>query len=95
MLAQVFNFVPRIAQLGHDEYERQTQNLIMAFAVENAEVAMYKSLAEVCRIVGDAGTEALAIRIRKQERTTADKVWEQIAPAARRAVVASRTDAVA
>ncbi|MCU1225906.1 MAG: hypothetical protein JWQ42_3999 [Edaphobacter sp.] len=86
MLAHVFNFAPKIAQLGHDEQERQTQNLMMAFAVENAEVAMYESLEEVCRIAGDRETEALALSIQKQERVTADKVWEQIAPAARRAM---------
>jgi ferritin-like metal-binding protein YciE len=95
MLAHVFNFAPKIAQLGHDEYERQTQNLMMAFAVENAEVAMYESLAEVCRIDGDAETEALALSIQEQERATADKVWKQIAPAVRRAMTTSRMNAMA
>jgi len=95
MLAHAFNFAPKIAQLGHDEYERQTQNLMMAFAVENAEVAMYESLAEVCRIAGDAETEALALSIQEQERATADKVWKQIAPAVRRAMTTSRMNAMA
>jgi ferritin-like metal-binding protein YciE len=95
VLAYVFNVAPKIAQLGHDEYERQTQNLMMAFAVENAEIAMYESLAEACRLTGDRETEALAVRIQEQERATADKVWEQIGPAARRAMEAARTDAVA
>jgi ferritin-like metal-binding protein YciE len=52
VLAHMFNFAPKIAQMGHDEYERQTQNLMMAFSVESAEIAMYESLAEVCRITG-------------------------------------------
>jgi ferritin-like metal-binding protein YciE len=95
ILAHVFNFAPKIAQLGHDEYERQTQNLMMAFAVENAEVAMYESLAEVCHITGDAETEALALSIQEQERATADKVWKQIAPAVRRAMATSRSNAMA
>jgi ferritin-like metal-binding protein YciE len=95
ILAHVFNFAPKIAQLGHDEYERQTQNLIMAYAVENAEVAMYESLAEVCHIAEDAGTETLALNIQQQERAMAIRVWEQIAPAARRALEATRTNAVA
>jgi ferritin-like metal-binding protein YciE len=95
MLAHAFNFAPKIAQLGHDEYERQTQNLMMAFAVENAEVAIYESLAEVCRIAGDAETEALALSIQEQERATADKVWKQIAPAVRRAMATSRMNAMA
>lgn len=94
MLAHIFNFAPKIAQLGHDEQERETQNLMMAFAVENAEVAMYESLAEVCRIAGDRETEANALKIQEQERATADKVWEQIAPAARRAM-GSLSNAVA
>jgi ferritin-like metal-binding protein YciE len=95
MLAHVFNFAPKIAQLGHDEYEKQTQNLMMAFAVENAEVAMYESLAEVSRIAGDRETETLALTIQEQERATADKIWKQIAPAARRAMEASHASAVA
>jgi ferritin-like metal-binding protein YciE len=95
ILAHVFNFAPKIAQIGHDEQERQTQNLMMAFAVENAEIAMYESLAEVCRLVGDRQTEALALRIQEQERSTAEKVWAQIAPAARRAMENSRSNAIA
>ena len=94
-LAHIFSFAPKIAQLGHDEQERQTQNLMMAFAVENAEVAMYESLAEASRIAGDRDTEELALRIQKQERATAEKVWQEIAPAARRAMATSRSNAVA
>ncbi len=95
ILAHVFNFAPKVGQLGHDEQERETQNLMMAFAVENAEVAMYESLAEASRIAGDRETEALALRIQKQERATADKVWEQIVPAARRAMAAFHANALA
>jgi hypothetical protein len=53
------------------------------------------ALAEACRLAGDKETEALAIRIQEQERATADEVWEQIGPAAGRAMEAARTDAVA
>jgi ferritin-like metal-binding protein YciE len=95
ILAHVFNFAPKIAQIGHDEQERQTQNLMMAFAVENAEIAMYESLAEVCRLAGDSQTESLALKIQEQERSTAEKVWAQIAPAAHRAMEISRSNAVA
>ena len=48
-LAHMFNFAPKIAQIGHDKYERQTQDLMMAYAVENAEVAMYESLAQAAQ----------------------------------------------
>ena len=44
-LAHVFNTAPKVARAGHEEAERTTQDLMMAFAVENAEVAMYEALA--------------------------------------------------
>jgi ferritin-like metal-binding protein YciE len=87
-LAQMFGVAPKIAQIGHDVYERQTQDLMMAFAVENAEVAMYESLAHVAKLAGDTRTEELARQIQQQEKQTAEKVWAQIAPAARRAMQA-------
>ena len=85
MLAHMFNTAPKVAQLGHEEAERTTQDLMMAFAVENAEVAMYESLAIAAETAGDDATETLARRIQTQEQSTADKVWAVIAPAARQA----------
>lgn len=92
-LAHMFNFAPKIAQIGHDRYERQTQDLMMAYAVENAEVAMYESLAQVAQLAGDDYTEQLARQIQMQEKQTAEKVWAQVAPAARRAMQAVPTTA--
>jgi ferritin-like metal-binding protein YciE len=86
-LAHVFNFAPKIAQIGHDRYERRTQDLMMAYAVENAEVAMYESLAQVAQLAGDTRTYELARQIQQQEKQTAEKVWAQVAPAARRALL--------
>ena len=87
-LAHMFNFAPKIAQIGHDKYERQTQDLMMAYAVENAEVAMYESLAQAAQLAADTRTEEIARQIQRQEKETADKVWAQVAPAARRAMEA-------
>ena len=84
-LAHVFGMSPKAAQIGHDERERVTQNLIMAFAVENAEVAMYEAIATVCSAAGDRETEEIARTIQIQERQTADKVWSHIARAAQAA----------
>jgi ferritin-like metal-binding protein YciE len=92
LLAHVFNFAPKVAQVGHDAQDRLTQDLMMAYAVENAEVAMYESLSEVARIAGDKQTEELALAIQQQERETAAKVWAQIAPVARRALAALSPD---
>jgi len=87
-LAHMFNFAPKIAQIGHDKYERQTQDLMMAYAVENAEVAMYESLAQAAHLAGDMRTEQVARQIQQQEKQTAGKVWAQVAPAARKAMQA-------
>jgi len=85
-LAHVFNFAPKVAQAGHDEQERLTQDLMMAYAVENAEVAMYESLSVVARSIGDVETEELAKSIQTQEKATAEKIWTEIAPAARQSI---------
>lgn len=85
-MAHVFAFAPKAASLGHDEAERQTQNLMAAFAVENSECAMYESLATVADAVGDTTTAKLARDIQQEEKRTADKVWAQIATSARRSL---------
>jgi ferritin-like metal-binding protein YciE len=85
-LAHVFSTSPKAATVGHDEAERTTQNLMMAYAVENSEVAMYESMATVAEAVGDSTTAALAREIQKEEQQTAEKVWKHIAPSARRSL---------
>lgn len=89
LLAHMFNAAPGVAQTGHKDGEKITQDLMIAFAVENSEVAMYESLATVASAAGDGATEVLARRIQHQERATAEKVWQKIAPAARRAAQAA------
>jgi ferritin-like metal-binding protein YciE len=85
-MAHMFAFAPKTASLGHEDAERQTQNLMAAFAVENSECAMYESLATVAEAVGDTSTAALARDIQQEEKRTADKVWSQIAMSARRSL---------
>ena len=75
--------MPKAAQIGHEKEERTVQNLIMAYTVENAEVAMYEALATVAQAAGDFGTEQLARTIQQEERETAEKVWQHLPIAAR------------
>ena len=49
---------------------------------------MYESVATVARSVGDDWTEQLARSIQQKEKATAEKVWAQIAPLARRSIAA-------
>lgn len=82
ILAHLFNLSPKAAQIGHEKEERTTQNLIIAFAVENSEMAMYQALLSVAEAAGDTETAALAREIQAEEKSTADKVWSLLSTAA-------------
>jgi ferritin-like metal-binding protein YciE len=81
-LAHVFGFAPKTAQIGHEKEERTTQNLMIAFAVENSEMAMYEALATVAEAAGDVTTATLAREIQAEEKATAEKVWKLLPTAA-------------
>ena len=81
-LAHVFGLAPKTAQIGHEKEERTTQNLMMAFAVENSELAMYEALATVAEAAGDGTTAMLAREIQQEEKATAEKVWKLLPIAA-------------
>lgn len=83
--AHVFGFTPKAAQIGHDEAERSSQNLIIAFTVENSEVATYEALATVAAAAGDHATEQLAREIQNEERRASHNIWQLIAPSSREA----------
>lgn len=76
--AHMFNFAPRAAHIGHDSSEKSSQDLILAFAIENSEIAMYEELAVVAAFAGDTETEQLARAIQEEERAAAKKVWDLI-----------------
>ncbi len=82
LLAHIFGLTPKTAQIGHEKEERTTQNLMMAYAVESSEIAMYESLATVAEAAGDTQTATLARSIQAEEKTTAEKVWKLIPSAA-------------
>jgi ferritin-like metal-binding protein YciE len=86
VMAHMFNFAPKTASIGHDEAERTTQNLMIAYAVEHSEVAMYESLATVAESGSDQITAQLARDIQAEEERTARMVWDMIRPSARRTI---------
>ena len=79
-LAHLVGLSPKLAQLGHDTVDRVTQNLMIAYAVENCEIAMYESLIAVAEAAGDEDTAELARALQDEERRTAEKVWKLISP---------------
>ena len=76
LLAHLFGISPKTAQLGHDKEERTTQNMMMAFAVENSELALYEALACTAEAAGDTVTSLLAREIQQEEKAMADRVWK-------------------
>src|SRR5437588_642019 len=82
-LAHMFGVAPKTAQAGHIDEERTTQDLIMAFSVENSEVAMYEALAVAAEATNDTQTVHLARRIQQEEQRTADLIWAMIPTAAK------------
>ncbi len=82
-LAHFFGMAPKSAQMGHEAEEKTTQDLMIAYSVENAEVAMYESLITVAEAAGDHATASLAREIQQQEQATAEKIWPHIARTAR------------
>lgn len=83
LLAHIFESTPKLLHTGQQKEERTTQNLIVAFALENSDVAMYESLAAVSEAAGDSETESLARSIQAQERAAAERIWSLLQDAAR------------
>jgi ferritin-like metal-binding protein YciE len=81
-LAHLFSLAPQAAKMGHEKEERTVQNLMIAFSVENSELAMYEALAAVAEAAGDSITENLAREIQKEEKSAAEKIWKLIPTAA-------------
>ena len=87
LVAQFIGLVPKAAQIAQYESEVSTQNLIMAYSVENSEIAMYEALAVAASSAGDAETEALARSIQREEKQSAEKIWHLLSKAARTSYV--------
>lgn len=83
LLAHVFQLAPRAAQLSHEKKASTTQDLIMAFAIENKECAIYESLASTAEAAGDPDTAALARSIEAAGKAAANKIWGLLGSAAR------------
>ncbi|MEZ0326793.1 MAG: ferritin-like domain-containing protein [Fimbriimonas sp.] len=74
MMAKASEFL----QAAHDDYDRNTQNLIKAYATEHLERAMYESLYAFATAIGDTDTARLAREIQLEEAMTAEKLFPLI-----------------
>jgi ferritin-like metal-binding protein YciE len=63
---------------AHDQYDKNTQNLIKAYATEHLECGMYEALAAFAQVVGDEDVVQVAQSIQAEEKQTADRIWPMI-----------------
>ena len=75
----------------HDKEDKQTQDVIKAYALENFEVGMYTSLHAYADAVGDYETAQLAKTIIGEEQTAAERLLRLIPQVATQAVAKTDT----
>lgn len=74
--------VSDLLNMGHDDYDKTTQDLIKGFATEHLEIGMYSSLEAFATAAGDTETASLAHQLMQEEKEAADKVYPLIAQVA-------------
>jgi ferritin-like metal-binding protein YciE len=82
--------VGEIMHGAHDDYDRNTQNLIKAYATEHMEQGMYASLIAYSEAAGDDETAALAEEIMAEEEEAALKIFPMIEVCAQKTYDAAR-----
>jgi ferritin-like metal-binding protein YciE len=83
ILAHIFGSVPKAGQIGQKKEEKTTHNLIIAYAIEQSEVASYEALKVAAEAVGDLPTANLAEEIQREEQMAAQRIWNLIPANAR------------
>ena len=78
VLADIFSLTPKLAQTPRVPEELTAQNLVIGFAVETSECALYEALATVAKSAGDTATEYLAREIQREQRQMADRILRLI-----------------
>ncbi len=74
MMAKVSDLI----QVGHDHPDKNTQNLIKAFAAEKMECGIYESLIAYAQAIGNEDVARVARTIQQQENQNADSIWPMI-----------------
>jgi ferritin-like metal-binding protein YciE len=67
---------------AHDDYDKTTQDMIKAYAIDHMAVGMYAALAAYSLAYGDHNTAAMAEQIMGEEMAAADRARPLIASAA-------------
>jgi ferritin-like metal-binding protein YciE len=90
IMAHLFGAIPKVGHIGQRKEERSIQNLILAYAIEQSEVAAYEALKVAAEAVGDIPTANLAEEIQREEQMAAQRIWNLL-PATSRLSVERQT----
>jgi len=93
MLNSIMGKVSDLVNIGHDEFDKTTQDIIKAYSTEYLEVGMYTSLKAYAEQLGDGETAALAERAIGEEKEAADTLFPLIAETAKAAVLGAAVPA--
>lgn len=63
---------------AHDEYDKNTQNIIKAYALAQLETAMYQSLVSYSTAIGDTETAALGKTLQEENESAAKRLFPLI-----------------
>ena len=86
VLAHIFGSVPKFGQLGQGGVDKDTHNLLIAYAAEQSEVVNYEVLKVAAEALGDIPTANLAEEIQREEQMTAQRIWNLIPTSTRLAI---------
>lgn len=76
LLAQLFGLSPKIAQIGQNDTERTSQNLYIAFGIENSKLALYEALSTVAEAAGEDDVAALTRSLQSQQKDSIERIWK-------------------
>ncbi|RYG47094.1 DUF892 family protein [bacterium] len=80
---------------AHDEYDKNTQNIIKAYALSHLERGMYQSLYSYSSAIGDAETAALAQTLQGENEAAAARLFPLIDTYAKTALAGTAGTGVA
>jgi ferritin-like metal-binding protein YciE len=93
IINSILGKVSDLVNIGHDDFDKATQDLIKAYSTEHLEVGMYTSMKAYAEQLGDTETVALAERAMAEEKEAAEILYPLIAESARTAIIGAAAPA--
>jgi ferritin-like metal-binding protein YciE len=82
VVAHLLGNLRRRAPVASSTTDRETQDLLLAYALQHTSIAVYEALHAAADYLGDLETSALAQRIQAEEQKAAESFWKLLGGAA-------------